>query len=309
MAEAETGVRMAIPQDLYGLFLIEPLQLNCEVDGCAVVALAMMRSAFFVAMLYTIQLFFISQIQQQNDVHADICGHGRPALQMVCVFVFSVSIFRELLHAYNLFELLWHCPIKAANRGSYTELIGTSNSNGSHGAVLQRNEKKGGMSSIMRWARKQTKKTVWSLDNMTICWKAISLAFVAVPRMVIGALLAWVGVGFIMKSDEDTLMFDTLSCVFVVDICALMYGAFTTDIVKHQVQEAKPVEWHPSNSQRLAMFLFSSFLHPAIVVGYTFGTVNYWRHECGLDTDQAFTDIPADVEHSLKSIMSLFYKH
>jgi len=264
-----------------------------------------------VALVFILQLFFMSQIHRQNE-QANTCSHGRPSLQLVCVFVFFVSMFKELLHAGTLFELLWYCPVQTRALPRYAGLPGTADVQ--HGAVLQKQASKGAMASLMRWAGAPgSRKHVWSLEHMTTRWKTVCFGLVAVPRLLIGCVLTWVGAGFIMKSAESNIIFDTLSCVFIVDLSALIYGAFTTEIVKEKMEEAHAVEKYPSNAHRLAMFLFSSFIHPALVVLFTATTVKYWRKECSQPTHGAgalpnFPDMPSELQHGFNSVMELFAK-
>jgi len=282
--------KLHVPCDLYGLFVVEPLQLNIHVDGWIIFFFEMARTMFFVAVNFGIQLLYVSRIHRLNR-HNDgaQCSRDNPCMQLVCVFVFATSIFKELRSCSDLFELLLRCPVKE-NSGYINLGVGGVDGQQLHGVVLhaegEAQQPKGFTDRLVLWAKLQrngSKQHIWTLGSMTNFWKVLCLFFVALPRIIICMLLLKVASGFIVRSSEETMVVDTVAALFIVDIGTFMYNAFTTNAVKQHLERMPALELQPSNCVRLMNFFLVNFMLPVITVIFSLGIVWYLRQECGPD--------------------------
>lgn len=276
---------LSVPCDLYGLFVAEPLQLDRHVDGWLIVLLVMIRAFLFIALNFTIQMLYVVRIHKLSvEMQGEQCRHKTAYMQVICVFVFGISIFRELRNCVDFMVLVYRSPV-SRNRG----YVGIGNGDGSHrhGAVLHE-ENKGPTASILSWARRRSllsKTHTWTLGSMTYSWKCTCFLCVGLPRLLIGLLFAKVGAGFIVRAEERDIIIDTVAVLFVVDIGTFMYNAFTTNSVKQQVERAKPVEWFPSNTHRVLAFVFVNFAYPVLLIAFSIAAVWYSRKACDPSED------------------------
>lgn len=298
-----TPEKLHLPNDLYGLFVAEPLQLDASVDGWAIVILAMTRAFFFIALNFAIQMLYVVRIHRLSvEMQGEQCRHEHSYMQVVCVFVFGVSIFRELRDCMDFVALVVRCPV--SREGGYVGMGSSRGPDGSHyrhgavlssqgssGAVLSQ-ERASGASRILSWARrreapisKEGGPHAWSLDSMRRSWKVACLLFVGLPRVFVCSLFAKVGAGFIVRSPEEDIIIDTVAVLFVVDVGTFMYNAFTTNAVKQQLEQMKPVEWQPSNAHRLMAFLYVNFAYPVLLICFSITVVWYSRNACGEGED------------------------
>eukprot|EP00441_Pelagodinium_beii_P036705 CAMPEP_0197627466 /NCGR_PEP_ID=MMETSP1338-20131121/6077_1 /TAXON_ID=43686 ORGANISM="Pelagodinium beii, Strain RCC1491" /NCGR_SAMPLE_ID=MMETSP1338 /ASSEMBLY_ACC=CAM_ASM_000754 /LENGTH=325 /DNA_ID=CAMNT_0043198201 /DNA_START=78 /DNA_END=1055 /DNA_ORIENTATION=- len=285
--------KLQVPCDLYGLFVVEPLQLNVHVDGWIIFFLELARTLFLVAVNFSIQLLYVSRIHHLNRRNDGAqCGKENPYMQLVCVFVFTTSIFKELRSCGDLFELLLRCPVRENNGYINLGVGGGSASQQSHGVVLHAEgdvqPPKGFTDRLVQAAklyRSGSKQHVWTLGSMTNLWKIFCLFFVAVPRSIICLLLLKVASGFVVRSSEETMVVDTVAALFIVDIGNFMYNAFTTNAVKQHLERMPALELQPSNCVRLMNFFLVNFMLPVVTIVFSVGIVWYLRQHCGPQAD------------------------
>jgi hypothetical protein len=296
--------KLHLPNDLYGLFVAEPLQLDASVDGWTIIILVMTRAFFFIVLNFIIQMLYVVKIHRLS-VDLDPCVQERFYMQVVCVFVFGISIFRQLRDCIDFLALVVRCPV--ARDGGYRGIGRGADGLHRHGAVLSQ-ERPSGTSSILNWARRResSKTHVWTLGSMSYSWKVVCIMFVGMPRILFCSLFAKVGAGFIVRSPE--IIIDTVGVLFVVEIGTFMYNAFTTNAVKQQLEQLQPIEWYPSNARRLAAFLFVNFAYPVLLICFSVAVVWYSRKSCGEHEDlgSSLADGEAAVMSDLMEVVDFF---
>lgn len=297
--------KLHLPCDLYGLFVAEPLQLDASVDGWTLIFLVMTRAFFFIALNFLIQLLYVVKIHRLSvELQAEPREQERFYMQVVCVFVFGISIFRELRDCIDFLALVVRCPV--SRDGGYRGIGGGSDGSHRHGAVLSQ-ERSSGTSGILSWARRRSSKThVWTLGSMSYSWKVVCFLFVGMPRIMFCSLFAKVGAGFIVRSPD--IIIDTVGVLFVVEIGTFMYNAFTTNAVKQQLEQLQPIEWYPSNARRLAAFLFVNFAYPVLLICFSVAVVWYSRKARGdhEDLGSSLADGETAVMSDLREVVDFF---
>merc|ERR1712151_1479681 len=93
-----------------GMALAEPLALNRAVDGNIIFFIEIIRSEFLLLLNYTIQLLFVWEIRSVNNEghNGNACPTVSFLLQVICVCIFQVAVFKEMRDSVNIFALLWH---------------------------------------------------------------------------------------------------------------------------------------------------------------------------------------------------------
>eukprot|EP00439_Symbiodinium_sp_Y106_P030142 s5773_g3.t1 len=199
---------LQVPCDLYGLFVAEPLQLNVRIDGYVIFFLEMIRTVFFLAVNFGIQLMYVTRIHKINRQNEGAqCEPRKAYLQLVCIFVFATSIFKELRNCTDFLDLLIRCPVRESD--GYVRVGVGGGCDGKHGAVLHSeceppsSSFRDRLSKLARLYRCEQKDHLWSLGSMTGLWKLVCVIFVALPRIVLCLLLLKVASGFIARSTEE----------------------------------------------------------------------------------------------------------
>ncbi|CAK0823520.1 unnamed protein product [Prorocentrum cordatum] len=279
--------KLYVPCDLYGLFVVEPLQLDASIDGWTIVSLAMMRAFVFIALNFSIQVLYVVRIHRMSvDMQDQQWCHEHSCMQVVCVFVFGISICSELRGCADFLLLVVRCP---ASGSGYAGIGDGPDRPQRHGAVLSQEavERPGGLRArIANWAKRSSavdQTRVWTLGSLDHRWKAVCFLFVGVPRVVICCLLANSGARFIVRSPD--IIVDTVAVLFVVDVAAFMYSAFTTNAVKQQLEMVQPLECYPCNTRRLVSFLFVNFAYPVLLVCFSVAVVWCSREGCRKSED------------------------
>jgi len=281
---------LQVPCDLYGLFVAEPLQLNVRIDGYVIFFLEMIRTVFFLAVNFGIQLMYVTRIHKINRQNEGAqCEPRKAYLQLVCIFVFATSIFKELRNCTDFLDLLIRCPVRESD--GYVRVGVGGGCDGKHGAVLHSECEPPSSSfrdrlfKLARLYRCEQKDHLWSLGSMTGLWKLVCVIFVALPRIVLCLLLLKVASGFIARSTEESMVIDTVAALFISDIGTFMFHAFTTNSVKNNLRRMPPVEFTSNNCARLLSFFLVNFVLPIITVGLSVAMVWYLRSHCGPDQD------------------------
>merc|ERR1719356_1015601 len=102
---------------------------------------------------------------------------------------------------------------------------------------------------------------------MTKAYKVWAMLFIAAPKLAIGVCLAFVGGVWIPKSpNPEDLILNTLAMNFIVDIDPLMYGAFTSEAAKEDLDHMTPVEKSLTNANRKLLWAVNAFVYPLAVL-------------------------------------------
>ncbi|CAK0823517.1 unnamed protein product [Prorocentrum cordatum] len=198
----------------------------------------------------------------------------------------GISICSELRGCADFLLLVVRCP---ASGSGYAGIGDGPDRPQRHGAVLSQEavERPGGLRArIANWAKRSSavdQTRVWTLGSLDHRWKAVCFLFVGVPRVVICCLLANSGARFIVRSPD--IIVDTVAVLFVVDVAAFMYSAFTTNAVKQQLEMVQPLECYPCNTRRLVSFLFVNFAYPVLLVCFSVAVVWCSREGCRKSED------------------------
>mmetsp|Transcript_48712 Transcript_48712/g.87505 ORF Transcript_48712/g.87505 Transcript_48712/m.87505 type:complete len:305 (+) Transcript_48712:85-999(+) len=283
---------LSVPCDLYGLFVAEPLQLNVRVDGYVIFFLEMTRTIFFLVVNFGIQLLYVTKIHKINRQNEGAqCEPKKAFLQLVCIFVFATSIFKELRNCIDFLDLLIRCPVKDVD--GYVRMgVGGGSEGNQHGAVLYNESDPataGGfrdrLYKLAKLYRSETKEHVWSLGSMTYLWKLVCIVLVGLPRIVLCLLLLKVASGFIARSSQESMIIDTVAALFISDIGTFMFHAFTTNSVKNNLRRMPALELASNNCARLVAFLLVNFVLPIITVVLSGAIVWFLRRQCAADQD------------------------
>jgi len=287
-----------VPHDLYGLFVAEPLQLNSEADGHVIVTLVMFRLCFFIVVNYTIQMLYIGRINKLAlDLEGNQCSNIHMYMQLVCVFVFTTSIFAELRDALNLASLLIRAPVE---RNNVTD--------DKHGVVLpaqedRLNRKRGFVDRLAKWQTSLSEFNIerkWTLAAMSKQWKVGCLLLLVIPRMMVTLLLTKVGTSFIVRTHEEFMIANTVAALFIVEIDHFIYHAFTTHVVQQQLEGMKVLKSDFSNWYRVSNFFSVHFLCPLGILIFTFSVVWQARLVCDED-EQIINGLKTGLHHHLHS--------
>lgn len=267
-----------IPINLYGLFLVEPLQISPSVDGYIVVALTLWRVCFFLFLTYCIQATYIVRLHLINrEMEGGQCSYDLH-LQIICVFVFVAAGFQELCEIIDFVSLLYWIPSSSDHYesvGSQGEVFNIQATDGP--------ERRGFRAAMWRMAVRLNKgkgAKGWRLKESSCLWKSICFWVIAVPRLLICFFLVRFASGFLVRSPTEKMIVDTVAALFVLEIGGFIFGAFTTTEVKQHLAGMDGIKVVTSQWQRLAAFMFVHFFCPLVCVCCAVGMVYYLRQDC-----------------------------
>lgn len=277
---------LEIPNNLHGLFLVEPLQLSPSVDGWAIVILAVFRVFFFTLTSYFIQATYIVRLHSiTHKLEGGECKHDLH-IEMVCTFVLVAAGFEELRAIIDFAALLYAVPVvplRNPNR-SYASV------RKQHGEVFDAAESlpaKQGMFGLRAGMKKMVGLESnagilheWRLDGASYAWKSICFCAVVIPRLLICAALIRVAAGFIMRNDEEVAITSTVGALFVLEICSFLYKAFITNEVKQHLGTMEGVKTVTSTWIRMTGFVMVHFVYPLLCVACAGGLVYYFQERC-----------------------------
>jgi len=282
---------LTVPESLYGMALAEPLALNLKHDGCLIFIIEFIRTYCMLALNYVIQGLFLYEIAQVvQDHYGDGCTDEHLYLQLMCVFVFEVSIFHEFRNSCDLFCLLWHAPsskYEQANKHAYDRILGLgANVGNSPGGAILADEagSTGRFGKAFRTFRPPAHPDIkpWTLRGFSRLYKVWSTLIIAVPKLALDLLLAMYGSEYIAKSgDREAMIQNTLAVNFVLQVDRILYQAFTSEHTKASLSHMDPVIREVSNRVRFMTWAMNTVVYPLIVLTGTFAIVFYSKYrEC-----------------------------
>jgi hypothetical protein len=258
------------------MFIVEPLVLNKKADGPLIYYGEFIRCAALVYLGYVIQSYLIYEIWLM-DLDCEWQGtDNSDLLEFVCVFVFEIAMFVEVRNACDIMFLLWVADSKGTGLeslvGDATDEIGLGQlrTENRRGAVMTEEGNVGWLNSQMRRVRGKSREAAtaeWSLKSMTSAYKVWAMIFIALPKLVIGIFLAFVGGLWIPKSPTpEDIILNTLAMNFIVDIDPLMYGAFSSDAAKEDLDHMTPIQHYVTNQSRKILWAMNAFVYPVAVL-------------------------------------------
>lgn len=272
------SIELTLPGSMSSMFIVEPLVLNKRVDGPLIYYGEFIRCAALVYLGYAIQSYMVYMIFLMDVDCAMEVPEKAAILEFVCVFVFEISMFVEVRNAANIVHLLWMAPTTSFGLefilGEASTNSGSAREN-ARGAVMTEGEVGWMHSQVRRVRGKKAEDTAqWSLKNMSEVYKAWSLLAIAGPKLLIGVCLALVGGIWIPQSPTpEDLILNTLAMNFIVDIDPLMYGAFTSEAAKEDLDHMTPIPHKITNKGRKTLWAMNAFVYPLLVLLVSWGVV------------------------------------
>jgi len=303
---------LQVPANLYGMAIAEPPQLSVKHDGRGLFVTEIARVYFMLLINYFVCSLFVLQINEMNDGAEHHCSAQLVLLEFICVFVFEVQMLTELQESVGMVFLILTAKGPSAEvqkEGSGRFSRGPSlyaqarDASPTGGAVLV-NEDNGG--SWMRRLKKRLRRTEeeqqWAFEGISWTFKAWSLLVVAVPKVLLGLAVAYIGGVYIIKSaDAETMVMSTLAVVFIADIDAILYEAFTSSAMRCELEDMEPVEVPLSNAKRFGLWLLSGVFAPVIMAAASAAIM--WqvrRQDCDGEIWSA-SDMRVALLHHIKS--------
>eukprot|EP00746_Dinoflagellata_sp_MGD_P040598 gnl/MRDRNA2_/MRDRNA2_19811_c0_seq1.p1 gnl/MRDRNA2_/MRDRNA2_19811_c0~~gnl/MRDRNA2_/MRDRNA2_19811_c0_seq1.p1 ORF type:complete len:301 (-),score=37.16 gnl/MRDRNA2_/MRDRNA2_19811_c0_seq1:79-981(-) len=295
-----------VPCNLYGLAVVEPLQLDRHIDGFVIYFMELSRLVFLLCLNYATQLAFIRRIAQiiQGDSEQQAyeyqfwgradCSDETYKLQLICVFVFCVTTFAELRETCDLANALYHCPVKGYKWIPSLDAGRAFGAVGKQGVLevdaAEDSAAKGGVANVLHAAfgavgeedkLEEKEANNWNFRAMTKRYKVAIMICIVIPKLIIGLLLTYIGAAYILHSDDpETLILNTMAVNFVLDIDEYFYSSFTSNSVRNRLAECHEIVLNFSNWERLASFLFLDLLLPSCLAIVTYTLVSYNRSHC-----------------------------
>lgn len=274
-------MELAIPGNLYGMAIAEPMHLNRNVDGNVVYFVEMARCYVMLIVNYIIQGYFLFQIglvivqtNEEEEGHED---GSLFMLRIMCVFVFQVTAFTELRDSTALLRLLWEVEAGEVHRHSGFHAVHSVHSHAGEdsqrtGAVMLREKSDHYMNRVNKVFRTPPPPDMpqWSLDKMSKWFKVQSIAVVGLPKLIIGGMLSIAGGLYIVKSGstEDVIL-NTLAVNFVVEVDEILYTAFTPTATKFNLEHVKPIYLELTNDRRMAHWIANAIAYPLMSLSVT----------------------------------------
>jgi len=306
---------LEVPQNLYGLFLVEPLQMKPSVDGWLIIALLVCRAWFFILVTYFVQATYIVRLHVINhDMTGEQCTNDLH-LQVTCIFVLTAAGFQELREIIDFASLLYWLPVIGIFDGYQKVETASARRDGevfNAEAEAQAQRSPGFRSALWRLAARGSRKNLqageklWRLQGASRLWKGICACIVVLPRLIICMALVRFASGFLMRKPEESMVVDTVAALFVLEISGFLFNAFTTDEVKQQLVATEGIKIVTSQWHRIAMFVFVHFVYPLLCVGFAVGMVYYLRGDC---TDETSFFASLASFDSWKAVLSQGFEH
>lgn len=278
-------MELAVPESLYGLAILEPAVLNRKHDGNLMYFVEIGRVFFMLSLSYLLSALFLLKVWRMNQSHAmSQCSNNLLLLENACVFLFEVTIVKEVHNTLTMMSILWMAPwpktlTKSSGQSGYLPTLFTrgyaqaGSDSPKSGAVLAAENPEGRFSGMLKKLRPPSSssssqdESQWKLDGIGCFFRTWSLFAVALPKLILEILLAYIGGVYIIKSEsEGDMVMNTLAVVFIADIDLVLYRAFTSNVIKFNLAHMKTVDVELSNKTRVAMWLASSVLCPLVTV-------------------------------------------
>jgi hypothetical protein len=221
-------------------------------------------------------------VNQQTDSVNNKCTDTDYLLLCVCVFTFEAAVFYAGRDAIGFASLIYEAPTgpAIANQG-YGIIPTAAGKQRTGGAILdkQESEPSRGISRHLKrvFRQKDSNHEPWSLKGISKVYKVWSFIVLAIPQIVICALLSYVGGDFISSSeDQEALIMNTVGVLFINQLGDTLYLAFTSVAVKEDIALAKGVDVEIRNETRWTLWVMSVFF-PTFVLVYTLFVVFFMK--------------------------------
>lgn len=278
-------MEVTAPASLSGMAIVEPAALNRKLDGSFIYFVEMFRVQLMLWINYVVMCLLLWQIWEmiEEKAMAD-CSGKLLRLELICVFLFEVSMLAELRNSLSIISLLWAAPARIHSRR-----LASPDSSPAAGAILAKEavEEVAGNRFTRFYRRMSSLKSdshsdgpaPWKLDGISCKYRAWCMLTVGIPSLVLNLALAYLGALYIMRSDSDSdMVMDTLAVVFVAEIEDFLYVAFTSDAMRYNLENMEPVELALTNRQRSFGWFFSSIVTPMLTAAATALVVRHTRH-------------------------------
>lgn len=142
--------------------------------------------------------------------------------RVCCLFIFTMATYNDLRETLSLMNLLWAVPSKPEKWLSYT--------------TPEFHEDKEEAKKVHGWT--ELDLVEFHVCGMPNTWKAVNLVIIAVPKLVIWAVLVSSGFHFLMETATITnLIVNSMALAFILSIDEMIFEAFSTVAVKHMMEK------------------------------------------------------------------------
>lgn len=285
----------APPENLYGLAIAEPLQLDRIADGDLIFFTEYIRILLLLLFTFITQCTLMKKLANiigENSADVDYsfrCNDNLITLQCACVFVFMIALFGDIRECVDMFHGIMYCrpgSYSALQQVTHIEHVGILHQENQHeqGAILSKESPKdeGVFQRMKGWfKRKKEHPDQWNLDRLTFNGKVMIVLVVIAPKMLVGCVLFFIGAEYILASpDVESMVLNTLAVLFIIEIDEYLYHSFTSSTVKSRLATMRASEVELTNNQRVTGFVFSNFIAPPFMITMMFVLVQYNRRHC-----------------------------
>jgi hypothetical protein len=239
--------------------------LNIEHDGKMIFWAESARTYALMLVTLICQVVFLWQVAVVNYQPDSIqykCQDNNMVLLFVCVLTFEASAFGAFRDAIAFCYLLYRAPVKSFDKSKTVPLVKSESKSGG-GAILDNEVKRNFLKRLFR----SQKHKQWSLEAMTPAYKKWSFMFLGAPQLVVTLALTYVGADFVANSDDKgDLIMNTVGVLFINDLGDILYKAFTSEVMKEDMANAKGIEVQVSNKLRWSLWAISLFYPFAIAL-------------------------------------------
>jgi len=277
---------LVVPQTLYGLVIAEVATLDRKYDGTIIFVGEMLKIYSLLAVTYLVQGFFLHGISglltfaEHDGWYATPCEDDHLTLKFVCVFVFEIAVFQDILACMNLFSVLWNVSTTGPD-ASFTLLQMEEDPIQTGGAVLAaRVDEPEPVSKFSGMFFKVTPvppvgMKQWDLSRVTRGFKVWAFLVVVIPKLTIVLVLGYYGGLFVAQQTHvEDLFMNTLAVTFVIDIDDFLYVAFTAEATKDNLMHMKPVTIDIDNRGRWSMWFWATVVHPLACIAVSALIIN-----------------------------------
>jgi len=277
--------------------IAEPLALDIKHDGKLVYVTELLRCYFLLILQYAIQVYFVYYLavinaRKEFSVECSDKWHD-VALELVCVFIYTLAVWAEIDDAIGTCMLLWTHPSaqlaerleeeEKANKKGYTKYLpvstsslssGKSSNNVASGAVLEADKSEEtpaqSLSSFVFQTVTRTKKPgmkQWSLAEMGRCYKVWAIAVIGIPKVIIILSLGYFGGLYICYSPSpEAMLQNSLAMTFVVEVEHILFKAFTPPASADHLENAKGMTVPLNNNLRLMLWFITAAIYPVVTL-------------------------------------------
>lgn len=271
--------RYHLPENLYGLVIAEPLQLNRQVEGLVIYLVEHFRVVGLLVLNYAVQLTFLLWIWSVETKGVigdnDVCKSSKSslALEFACIFVFLVSIFVDVRETIDMSIGMYHCPTSGYSP------VPTQGVQHHQSSIVFDDEPKSALHRL--GMKKQADVQRWTLQDMTTFRKVVIVITVVIPKFCIGVALCSLGASYIIaSSDDENLILNTVAVNFVLDLDEILLYTFSTDCILYRLATVEGIPLGETNTTRIVAFFFVTICLVPFLVLATMGVILFHRRTC-----------------------------